>query len=101
MKNIWQIYPFAWEKILEKKMKKCEEEVLISVKEKNNLAEDNRILLRTIESMNILIRDDRAKEQRNLELSAEAVANSVPHNNIYVYVQSQLPARYHLIGMTQ
>ena len=39
---------------MRKEMNRCEEEVVIAVKEKSNLQEDNRILLKTIDALNLL-----------------------------------------------
>ena len=60
---------------LKKEMLSCEEEVTVAVKEKSNLQEDNRILLKTIDALNLLGFQNgsaaKAKEQDNHTDDAE------------------------------
>ena len=71
---------------LKREIKHCEEEVIISVREKSNLAEDNRILLKTIDALNVLVltRNDKttngSKSDHN-SAQKEVVSGSISENN--------------------
>ena len=71
---------------LKREIKRCEEEVIISVREKSNLAEDNRILLKTIDALNVLVltRNDKttngSKSDHN-SAQKEVVSGSISENN--------------------